>query len=159
MSLHTTTRVPVDDSYAALVGKTVYIFAYYEWTIIWIIELLKSGFVHEYSRESSYTSGAVRQKLQKTINNPALDFSKVSKQELQSCCDQFDRLIVKRNALIHAHPCIDSDGSQILTYQTKITKPLPDMKWPKGEVEAIVKEFDRAACDVGMLLDRLRQDI
>ncbi len=159
MSLHTTTRVPVDDSYAALVGMAVYVFAYYEWTIIWIIELLQSGFVHKYSRESSFTSGAVRLELEKTINNPAIDFSKVSKQELQSFCDQFDRLIVRRNALIHAHPSTDSDGSQIFTYQTKITKPLPDMKWPKEEVEAIVKEFDHAACDAGILLDRLQQDI
>ena len=156
MSLHASTRVPVDDSYAALVGKAVYVFAYYEWTIIWIIQLLQSGFVGKYCRGSSMTSGAVRQELQNTIDNPATAFSKISKQELQACCDEFDRLIVRRNALIHAHPCTDSDGAQILAYQTKITKPLPDMKWPKAEVEAIVLEFDRAACSAGVLLDKLR---
>ena len=37
MTLHTSTRVPVDDSYAALVGKAIYVFAYYELTIIFII--------------------------------------------------------------------------------------------------------------------------
>jgi hypothetical protein len=31
------------------------------------------------------------------------------------------------------------------------------MKWRKAEVEAIIKEFDNAACDGGRLLDRLRE--
>jgi hypothetical protein len=142
--------------YAALVGKAVYIFAYYEWTIIYIIDHLQSGFVGKYSRGGSMTSGNVRQELQNTINSPHVSFAKVSKVELQTCCDQFEELIVKRNALIHAHPITDLDGSQILAYQTKVTKPLPDMKWPKSEVESIIREFDAAACAAGVLHDRLR---
>jgi hypothetical protein len=156
MSLHSTTRVPVDDSYVALVGKAVYVFAYYEWAIIWIIELLQPGFVGRYSRGNSMTSGNVRDALQEVINDAATSFAKTTKQELQCCCTEFERLIVKRNALIHAHPCTDTDGSQILAYQTKTTKLLPDMKWPKPEVEAIVAEFDKAACNAGVVLDKLR---
>jgi hypothetical protein len=156
MTLHSSTRVPVDDSYAALVGKAVYVFAYYEWTIIYAIDYLRSGFVSRYSRGDSMTSGNVRQELQDTINSSLVSFAKVTKSELQTCCDEFERLIVKRNALIHAHPVTDSDGSQILAYQSKSTKPLPDMKWPKDEVELIIKEFDAAACNAGILLDRLR---
>jgi hypothetical protein len=156
MTLHSSTRVPVDDSYAALVGKAVYIFAHYEWTIIYIIDYLQSGFVGKYSRGGSMTSGTVRQELQNTIDSPHVSFAKVSKAELQTCCDEFEELIVKRNALIHAHPITDSDGSQILAYQTKVTKSLPDMKWPKAEVESTIREFDAAACAAGVLLDRLR---
>ena len=156
MTQHSTTRVPVDDSYVALVGKAVYVFAYYEWTIIYTIEYLRSGFVHKYSRGRPLTSGDVRQELQDTINDPMASFAKVSEAELQACCDEFAALIVKRNALIHAHPITDSDGSQILAYQTKVTKALPDMKWPKAEVEAIIQEFDAAACRAGSVLDRLR---
>ena len=157
MTLHSTTRVPVDDEYAAVVGKAVYVFAYYEWTIVYLIEYLKSGFVSWYSRGASLTSGNVRQEFQNAIN-AMVDGGLVSRADFQSCCDEFDRLIVKRNALIHAHPCTDSDGSQILSYQTKITKPLPDMKWPKHEVEAVIAEFDQAACSAGSVLDRTRQD-
>ena len=102
------------------------------------------------------TSGNVRQELQDTINSPHVSFAKVSKQELQACCDEFGDLIVKRNALIHAHPVTDSEGSQILAYQTQITKPLSDIKWPKPEVKSIIQEFDLAACRAGILLDRLR---
>jgi hypothetical protein len=156
MTHHSSTRVPVDDSYAALVGKAVYVFAYYEWTIVYAIEYLQSGFVGKYSRDRSMTSGNVRQELQTTINSSLISFAKVSQAELQACCDEFENLIVKRNALIHAHPITDSDGSQILAYQTKIAKPLPDMKWPRTEIEDIIQEFDAAACRAGAILDRLR---
>jgi hypothetical protein len=155
MSPHTNTRVPVDDSYAALVGKAVYVFAYYEWSIIWIIELLDPGFVDRYSRGNPMTSWEVRKALQAVIDNPATCFTKVTKQQLENCRSEFEKLIVKRNALIHAHPYTDADGSQILLYQTKPTKPLPDMKWPKQAIEAIVAEFDNAACSTGVLLDKL----
>lgn len=64
-------------------------------------------------------------------------------------------MVIKRNALIHAHPCTDTDGSQILVYQTKTTKPLPDMKWPKEQVEATISEFDQSACKAGALFEKL----
>lgn len=156
MSLHSSIRVPVDDSCVALIGKAVYVFAYYEWTIIYTIDYLQTGFVSGYSRGNPMTSGNVRQELQNVINSSHVSFVDVSRAELQTFCDEFEKLIIKRNALIHAHPVTDSDGSQILAYQTKATKPLPDMKWPKAEVESIIQEFDAAACSAGILLDRLR---
>jgi len=156
MPLHSTTRVPVDDQYAALVGKAVYVFAYYEWTIIWVIELLENGFVSMYCRGNPMTSGEVAKHFRKVIDNPATSFAKVSKKELNNCLDQFSDLIIQRNALIHAHPSTDSDGSQILAYQTKPSKPLPDMKWPAAEVEKIISRFDEAACSAGEVLERLR---
>ena len=157
MTYHSSTRVPVVDSYAALIGKAVCVFAYYEWTIIYLIEHLHSGFVGKYSRGKPMTSGDVRQEFKKMINGLLVLHAKVSKAELQACCTEFEKLIVKRNALIHAHPITDSDGSQILAYQTTITRPSPDMKWPRTEVEAVIQEFDRAACCAGNLLDRFRQ--
>jgi hypothetical protein len=132
------------------------VFACYEWTIIYVIDYLRRGFVHKYSRGGPMTSGNVRRELQATITDPRVSFTKVPRTELQACCDEFEALIVKRNALIHAHPITDSDGSQILAYQTKVTNPLPDMKWPRPEVESIIREFDTAACRAGALLDRLR---
>ncbi|MGC2460551.1 MAG: hypothetical protein WA446_06175 [Steroidobacteraceae bacterium] len=156
MSLHTTTRVPVDDAYAALVGKAVYVFAYYEWVIIYIIECLHPGFVGRYSRGNPMTSGRVGEELQAVIDDSATSFAKISQQELRSCCSEFERLIAKRNALIHAHPLTDTDDSQILGYQTKISRPIPDMQWPRQELEATVAEFDGVACRALALLDKLR---
>ena len=121
-----------------------------------MIDHFHNGFVSEYCRGKSMTSGLIRQEFDKAINNPLTSHAKVSKIELQACCAEFEKLIVKRNALIHAHPVTDLDGSQILAYQTAITRPLPDMKWPRTEVEAIIQEFDAAACSAGNLLCRLR---
>jgi hypothetical protein len=157
VTLHTSTRVPVHDAYATLVGKAVYVFAYYEWGIIWAMEFLEPGFVQRYSRQQVMTSGTVARELQRIIASPATSFAKVSRADLEALCDEFLLLIEKRNALIHAHPMMDTDGAQILGYQTKVTKPLPDMKWPKAEVEAIIATFDAAACGAGVILDRLRR--
>lgn len=156
MTLHATTRVPVDDSYAALVGKAVYVFAYYEWTIIYIIEYLRNGFVIQYSRGNPLTSGNVKEEFTSAISKLPASFDKVLVADLLRICEEFGHLIVKRNALIHAHPVTDSDGAKILAYQTKTTRPLPDMRWPKTEVESIIAAFDAAACQAGSILDRLR---
>jgi len=107
---HTTTRIPVNDEYAALVGKAVYVFAYYEWTIIWIIEFLESGFVREYSRETIITSGGVKSRFQKTIDALHTIPNGITKNELRECLKKFSDLIVKRNALIHAHPSLTVMG-------------------------------------------------
>lgn len=157
MNHHTTTRIPVNDDYATLVGKAVYVFAYYEWTIIWIIEFLEAGFVHEYSRGKPITSGGVKSRFKTAINTLQASQNKVSPTELNSCFSTFSKLIEKRNALIHAHPCTDIDGAQILAYQTQTSKPIPDMKWPNSEVEKIISEIDKAACEAAVVLDKLRK--
>ncbi|MGN5222925.1 hypothetical protein [Aeromonas veronii] len=156
MNHHTTTRIPVNDEYAALVGKAIYVFAYYEWTIIWIIEKLENGFVGAYSRDRQMTSGAVLQKLREVVAGLNSLPANVTQVELDNCAEKFHGLIFKRNALIHAHPCTDDDGSQILNYQTNPTKPLPDMKWPQAEIEKIISEIDEIACEADALLDKLR---
>ena len=149
------TRVPYEPSYTALVGTAVYVFAYYEWALIYLIQQFKPGFVGRYSRGKPMTSGGVRAELEAVLADPATVYSKVSKLELQACCTLFAQLIDKRNALIHAHPITDQDGSQILNYQTAPNRPLPDMKWPTASVEAVLGEFDAAACDANALLHRL----
>ena len=63
-------------------------------------------------------------------------------------------MIDKRNALIHAHPITDQDGSQILNFQARIDRSLPDMKWPVPDVEAAIAEFDAAARKANELLHR-----
>lgn len=156
MNHNTTTRIPVDDEYAALVGKAVYIFAYYEWTIIYIIEYLESGFVGNYSRGKLMTSGAVLNKFKEVVANLTVLPNGIVQSELDLCIVNFSDLIVKRNALIHAHPCTDKDGAQILTYQASPDKVLPDMKWPKNEVEKIISEIDEIACEASAILDKLR---
>ena len=149
------TRVPYDPNYTALVGTAVYVFAYYEWEVIYLIQQFKPGFVERYCRGAPMPSGGVKKELEAVLKDSGIAYTAVTRLELQACFDEFARLIEKRNALIHAHPITDYDGSQILNYQAKVDRPLPDMKWPVAEVEAIVREFDAAACIANDLLHRL----
>jgi hypothetical protein len=149
------TRVPFDPSYTALVGTAVYVFAYYEWAVIYLIQQFKPGFVARYCRGAPMTSGQVKRELEAILNDTATVYTKVSRAELEVCCTRFAALIDKRNALIHAHPITDTDGSQILNYQAKVDRPLPDMKWPMSNVSQVLQEFDAAACDANVLLHRL----
>ena len=66
------------------------------------------------------------------------------------------QLINKRNALIHAHPITDEDGSQILSYQSKPGKSISDMIWQSSEVDDLIQEIDKAAVEAGAILDKLR---
>ena len=150
-------RVPFDPKYTALVGTAVYVFAYYEWVIIYIVEQFRPGFVARYSRGKPLTSGQVRRELEFVLNNATTTYAAVSRAELKACHARFSELIEKRNALIHAHPITDSDGSQILNRQARVDGPLPDMRWSLAAVNDVLVEFDAAAVEAGALYDRLLQ--
>lgn len=150
------TRVYVDESYVSLVGHAVYLFAYYEWAIISLIEHLETGFVARYSRHKTYTSGRVRDAFESIIQRTSGSFEQDLVADLNLALAEFDRLIVKRNALIHAHPVTASDDSHRLSYQTLPTKPLPDMEWSEADIASLIREFDVAAVQTISVLDRLR---
>ena len=160
MNHHTTTRIPVNDEYAAHLGKAVYVFAYYEWTIIYIIDYLKNGFVSEYSRgKHPKTSGVVAQDLKSAIDKNSISSLSISKSDLETCHQKFSVLKDKRNALIHAHPITDKDGSQILSYQTNSSKAISDIKWPQEEIKHLIQEIDKEAVKAGDILDKIRKDL
>jgi hypothetical protein len=128
---------------------------YYEWSVIYLIEQFKPGFVARYCRGAPMPSGQVRQELESILSDSTIVYTKVSRAELEACRTLFASLIDKRNALIHAHPITDTDGSQILNYQTRVDRPLPDMRWPVVSVNDVLQEFDAAACETNELLHRL----
>ena len=149
-------RVPLDDDYTALVGKAVYVFSYYEWTIIYIIEALSPVFVSEYSREHSLTSGAVCRRLRKLVDDGAKPETSDAG-ELETCLDEFSSLIPRRNALIHAHPITNqSDGAQILNFQGPTSRLVSDMKWDSAAIRTFIEDLDQAAIRAGVLLQKLR---
>lgn len=153
-----TTRIPVNDEYAAIIGKAIYMFSYYEWTLIYIIDSLTDGFVRRYSRHSGrpLTSGAVKREMDHEIEKSKHTILPVEMEELEACSHIFGELIHKRNALIHAHPIIDNDGSQILSYQSNRSRPISFMKWPVQQVEEFISEIDNAAVTANAILFKLR---
>ncbi len=153
----TTIRVPVDDDYVAQVGKAVYLFAYYEWTIICIINQIMPGFVHEYCRgKNPLTSSMVLRKFKQSMSKFPKDAEQPTSGELEMYSCRFKTLIDKRNALLHAHPAMYNDN-QILSYQTHPTRPLPDFNWEEKKIQNFIKEIDDAAVDVGKYLEKIRK--
>ena len=146
------TRVPYDREYTGLVGVAVYVFSYYEWGVICIIEHLEPGFVDEYCRGWPMSSNDVRDRLKETMD---LTSRNDVLKSLESLYDTMGVLVSKRNALIHAHPISDMNGDQILNYQGRLSKPIPDKRWRPDEVRAFITEVDEAACHAGELLSKL----
>ena len=148
------TRVPFDKDYVKLVGTAVYLFSYYEWGIIYIIERLEPGFVAEYCRKKTMSSGEVLRRLKGALQNAGGHTT--DKAALECCTQEFANLIKKRNALIHAHPITDIDGAQILNYQANQSKSIADMKWTTDEIKRFIKEIDEAACRTSKLLHQIK---
>ena len=153
------TRVPFDDDYVKLMGTAVYLFSYYEWAIIYAVERLEPGFLPEYCRKHSrgMTSGAVSKRFMHAVERYAGDKG-VEKTELKCCELTFDRLVQKRNALIHAHPITDDSGAQILNYQASLAKQISDMKWEVASLQEFIHEVDAAACQIGEMFEKLPSD-
>lgn len=147
-------RIPFDPDYTALLGRATYVFAYYEWAVIHLIEQFRPGFLNRYCRGKPMTSGDVKRALEEIMKDSAISCMRISREELRACCISFATLIEKRNALIHAHPITDTDGGQVLYRQARPDRPLPDMKWSKEDVEHVLYEFDAAACEANVLLHR-----
>lgn len=150
------TRVPCDDVYVAFVGKAVYLFSYYEWIVIYITEKLQPGFLAEYCRGHwrGMTAGQVSGRLKIAVEHYAGDKG-VEKDELMCCWSAFDTLLLKRNALIHAHPISDVDGAQILSYQGSPSRQISDLKWQAVHLKKFLHELDDAAVQANQLFARL----
>ena len=149
------TRVPFSESYVKLVGIAVYLFAYYEWQVIYIVDELSPGFVREYSRQKTLTSGAVHDRFDAALSHCGARDARLHK-SLVRCRVTFDNLIARRNALIHAHPITDPIEGQILHYQTKPLKPISDMRWEPNQIRTFIADVDKAACEANTLFYQLK---
>ena len=147
-------RVPVDPHYAKLVGTAVYVFAYYEWIVVYIIERRSQGFLAEYSRVKKMPSGQVAGRFKALSEN--LGAQDPDADGLERCSAEFSSLVPRRNALIHAHPMTDAPGgSQLLNFQSRPSAQIADMKWTADAVKEFVRAVDEAAVRAGRLLDEL----
>ena len=137
----------MDIEYVTLLGKAVYSFSYYEWTIIYIINHFNNDFVSRYCREKFLTSGKVLEEFKKLIENN-------NDKKLLNCKDVFSELIDERNALIHAHPCTSNNGKQILNYQS--SKKIHDLLWDNNTIINFINKVDIAEIEAAKLLDSFR---
>ena len=149
-------RIPFDPDYVQLVGTAVYVFSYYEWTIIYVVERLNPGFVSEYSRKRKMTSGAVSNRLKEILSEDATNAVQENQRSLRICTDEFASLIPRRNALIHAHPMTDgTSGAQLLNFQSMPSESIADLKWNITEIEQFIAKIDKASARASALLSKL----
>ena len=149
------TRVPFSESYVRLMGVAVYLFSYYEWQVICIVDELAPGFLREYSRQKTLTSSAVHNRFDAVLRH--CDVRNAGLHKSLACCrDTFGSLIARRNALIHAHPITDPVEGQILHYQTKPSKPISEMRWEPDQIRALIEDVDEAVCEANSLFYQLK---
>jgi len=139
----------MDNNYIIALGEAVYSFAYYEWTIIYIIEKLNNGYLDIYSRgKRPITSGGVLRDFEKIINGN-------NDTRLIKCKDIFKELIDERNALIHGHPCTLKDKKQVLNFQASIDKNIHDLQWNIEKLNEFVLKISDAAVKASNILHDL----
>jgi len=143
-------RIPMNDEYITLLGKAVYSFAYYEWTIIYILNHFDNTFVSRYSRGKPLTSGQVLKEFEKIIETN-------ENTELLNCKNDFSTLIDRRNALIHGHPCTSNDGNQVLNYQSSTERKIHDLLWDANTIIDFIHKVDKAEIDAAQLLESYRK--
>ena len=151
MKLH----VPLDENYVSLLGKAIYLFAYYEWLIIYIVQAMEPGFVAEYSRaKQPMTSGTIRTRFNEAIRN-ATGLPHEDMNALAACWSDFDGMVTRRNALVHAHPITDVGGGQILHYQTSLSRQYPDLKWDEVTIQNFLRDVDSAVLRADIMRSKL----
>jgi hypothetical protein len=62
-------RTPYDSGYVAAIGRAIYIFAIYEWTVIYTIEKLRPGFLNKWRfAQNPMTARTVGRKFTNAVN-------------------------------------------------------------------------------------------
>jgi hypothetical protein len=71
--------------------------------------------------------------------------------KLRRCAQEFRRMALLRNALTHAHPATDPDGSKRL----HCWNPSRSVEWPDEAVENAARQFDDAVAELSALYSRI----
>ena len=152
------TRIPHDERYTALLGRAVYAFAYYEWVVIYAVDLLRPGFVAEYSRgKRPHTSGRVAKKLKAAVEDMPAGSDEKLRLDLREAAESFEELVHRRNALVHAHPITHAGGDQILAFQMHPDRPTADTTWGVEEIEEFLGDVDRRCVSLSGVYRRLEE--
>ncbi len=131
-------RVVVADEYIASLGRAVYAFSLLEWNIIWCLERMVPSDI-----------GSVSRKMSMQISKK---FSRISQKILDSnlrdqcitVSTEFELLVKKRNALLHAKPGTATDGSQLLFRNGN--------PWTISAIDALADEFAALSIKANALL-------
>ena len=123
-------RVPVDQDYLAAIGRATYCFARLEWVAVYCGNKLKSGYVNCVAKK---TAGQVSKDI-KRFASRSTDNSKRVRYE--AAVDEFDRLVCRRNGLMHANPGTAGIDQRLFRHGAP---------WQPSDIDDLADEF--AACE------------
>ncbi|KHA80263.1 hypothetical protein NC77_02360 [Janthinobacterium lividum] len=152
------TRVAYDKNYVANVGLATYVFAGYEGLICEVLDFFIENFRYHVAREKPLTSGIICEKLLLILQHPQMQYTCVTKKELEEMHEAFFDLIERRNALIHGRPATAPDGkSPVLNYQAFKSNKCMDFLWLIEDVQRFTLDVSEAQYVVDEIRMRLQK--
>lgn len=132
-------RIPMAESYAILLGRAAYNFAYLEWCIFWTAERISAPFIAEAQER---TSGRNATAFRGVIT--ASNIAEPLRSKLLGFADRFAEATKRRDALLHGHPFTATNGEQRLAYRGRH----PDEEWTEARITETALEFEALAIDI-----------
>jgi hypothetical protein len=129
--------IPVAESYLSALGRATYNFAYLEWAIISLGQMLHQDFV---SSVEEMTAGKMAQTFEDFVK--ALPSMDPDRSRLKTLAKDFRKnLVDRRNKLMHGKPFTADNGEQRLRYSGKKGVQI----WEHDDILGVAKDFDYAA--------------
>ena len=136
-------RIPVDDDYLRALGRAAYNFAYLEWGIVWLTEIIKFGFLSEVRQ---LTAGQIANRFSQAVSKLADDDA--NKLSLQLLASSFADLVEDRNRLMHGNPFTAEGGEQRLLYDGRHGRK----DWTIRLIDEFSEQTATASIEAGRLL-------
>jgi hypothetical protein len=134
-------RTPYDSGYVTAIGRAIYIFAIYEWTVIHALEKLRPGFLNKWRfAQNPMTARTVGRKFTNAVNASG-DPARPSTLKLREAAKTFLEFVDERNQLVHAHGYSDADGTQQLIYLGKDKT----RTWSLAEINDLAHRFENSS--------------
>jgi hypothetical protein len=137
-------RIPVAPEYAKALGHAVYSFCYLEWGVVWIIQCLEPGYIHDIQ---GFTAGKFAKHLTGRVKAPA-SLETNLRARLEKFAAQFTDLVKDRNALVHGNPFTADGGEQRLGYSGRKGR----VDWTLSDIINLTRRFEAASIEAGDLL-------
>ena len=134
-------RTPHDSAYVAAIGRAIFIFANYEWTVVHTMEKFRPGFLSKWRfAKNPMTAGRLGKKF-KNATNKASDLPRPLISRLKEAARAFMEFVDERNELVHAHVYSEPNGRQQLIYQGKDKT----RTWSVAEIDDLAHRFENSS--------------
>jgi hypothetical protein len=134
-------RTPYDSGYVAAIGRAIFLFANYEWTVVHMMEKLRPRFLSKWRfAKNPMTAGRLGEKFEKAVNESS-DLAPPLTSSLKEAARVFIESADERNELVHAHVYSEPDGRQQLIYQGKDKT----RTWSVAEIDDLAHRFENSS--------------